>query len=196
VLLHALLEEHLGRGLVAEVVVLRHELLRGSLGLGGADLLPHVHVVGLLGEHLGARLVAEVVVLLHELLRGGRGLIGTDLLPHIDRGLLLQHGAVGYLPTHAPSCQLSPSRSRPTTEAAHMIPQPPTRHFMSHSQGPLLKRAHASACDDSWPPPLVRQYCSCVRRSRTAEKRSVGCAELAGEQPRRNEGNYAREHVL
>ena len=50
-------------GLVAEVVVLLHELLRGNLGLGGADLLPHVHVVGLLGEHLGARLVAEVVIL-------------------------------------------------------------------------------------------------------------------------------------
>ena len=58
-----LLLQHLGARLVAEVVVLLHELLRGNLGLGGADLLPHVHVVGLLGEHLGARLVAEVVVL-------------------------------------------------------------------------------------------------------------------------------------
>jgi len=116
VLLHALLEEHLSGGLVAEVVVLRHELLRGNLGLSGADLLPHVDVVGLLGEHLGARLVAEVVVLLHELLRGGRGLLGADLLPHIDRGLLLQHRAVGYLRTHAPHLS-----ARPCTRPA---PQP------------------------------------------------------------------------
>ena len=84
-------------GLVAEVVVLLHELLRGNLGLGGADLLPHVHVVGLLGEHLGARLVAEVVVLLHQGLGGLLGLLSADLLPDVHGLLLLEHGAVGNL---------------------------------------------------------------------------------------------------
>jgi len=47
-----LLLEHLGGSLVAEVVVLLHELLRGNLGLLGADLLPHVHLRGGLGQDL------------------------------------------------------------------------------------------------------------------------------------------------
>ena len=82
-------------GLVAEVVVLLHELLRGNLGLGGAHLLPHVHVVGLLREHLGSRLLAEVVVLLNELLRGAVRPIGAALLHTIDLALLPQHRAAG-----------------------------------------------------------------------------------------------------
>ena len=50
--------------LVAEVVVLLHELGGGNLGLGGTDLVPHVDAaLLLLREHLGAGLVAVVVVL-------------------------------------------------------------------------------------------------------------------------------------
>ena len=47
-----LLLQHLGARLVAEVVVLLHELLRGDLGLLGADLLPHVDLGGGLGQDL------------------------------------------------------------------------------------------------------------------------------------------------
>ena len=47
-----LLLQHLRGSLVAEVVVLLHELLRGHLGLLGADLLPHVDLGGGLGQDL------------------------------------------------------------------------------------------------------------------------------------------------
>jgi hypothetical protein len=78
-----------------------------------------------------------------------------------------------------------------------MTPQPPAPHAPFHVPFSGPPQSKASACDDSWPPPLVRKDCSSVRREQpTAAQVSVGCAGLAGEKPQRNEGDDAREHAL